>query len=319
MSIEGKRILVTGATGQIAYPLVCDLARDNEVWGIARFSDPASRKTWNVGRFLKLKTREDLEAAGVITRSVDLAAPDWSALPAHFDHVMHLAVFQLLGLDFDYAFRVNAEGTGLLMQRFRSATSFLVLSTQGVYAPPDDPARPLVETDPFGDQRSPHSPTYSISKIAQEAVARTMARALDLPTTIARMGVSYGANGGLPAYQLDMMLNEEPIPLTEGRTACNPIYQADINSQARKLLEVASVPATVVNWGGDEVITMEEYLGYLGRLVGTEPKLDYGSPSSGGTLTDQSRRLALIGPCATPWQDGMRLMLEERHPDRARG
>jgi nucleoside-diphosphate-sugar epimerase len=31
--------------------------------------------------------------------------------------------------------------------------------------------------------------TYSITKIAAEAVARTMARALGLPTTIARLNV----------------------------------------------------------------------------------------------------------------------------------
>jgi nucleoside-diphosphate-sugar epimerase len=318
VTIRDKRILVTGASGQIAFPLVQELAKDNEVWGVARFSDPTARVTWNVGRFFQPASREALEEAGVTTRAIDLTDPDWSQLPDRFDHVMHFAVFQLLGLDFDHALRVNAEGTGMLMTRFADATSFLIMSTIGVYSPPADPNHMVKESDPLGDQAHPHAPTYSISKISQEAIARTLARTLELPTTIARMGVSYGPNGGLPAYQLDMMLNGEAIPLTEGRTNSNPIHQSDINAQATKLLEVATVPATAVNWAGDEVVTMEEYLGYLGELAGVEPKFDYSTAGTGGTLSDQTRRQSLVGGCSIGWRDGMRQMFEGRYPDRAR-
>ena len=41
--MDGKRILVTGPTGQVATPLVRSLAADNEVIGIARFRDPEAR------------------------------------------------------------------------------------------------------------------------------------------------------------------------------------------------------------------------------------------------------------------------------------
>ena len=41
--------------------------------------------------------------------------------------------------------------------------------------------------------------TYSIAKIAAEAVARYGARRFELPTTIARLTVPYGDNGGWPA------------------------------------------------------------------------------------------------------------------------
>jgi nucleoside-diphosphate-sugar epimerase len=315
--MQGRRILVTGATGQIAFPLVQELAKENEVWGLARFSDPSTRVTWNVGRFFQPASRQALEDAGVTTRAVDLVDPDWSQLPAHFDHVMHFAVFQLLGEDFDYALQVNAEGTGALMSRYRDASSFLVLSTIGVYQHPEDPDHALVETDPLGDGRPPHSPTYSISKIAQEAVARTMARTLEVPTTIARMGVSYSSNGGLPAYQLDMMLAGEPVPLTPGRTASNPIAQDDINRQATELLEVATVPATIVNWAGDDVVRAEDYLSYLGELTGVAPVFDYGGPGTGGTVSDQTKRRSLIGDCSVHWRDGMAEMLRGRHPGRA--
>jgi nucleoside-diphosphate-sugar epimerase len=39
----GEKVLVTGATGQIGFPLAENLAHDNEVWGLARFGDHASR------------------------------------------------------------------------------------------------------------------------------------------------------------------------------------------------------------------------------------------------------------------------------------
>ena len=44
--LSGEKILVTGPAGRIAFGLAQTLCRDNEVWGIARFSDrdrPARR------------------------------------------------------------------------------------------------------------------------------------------------------------------------------------------------------------------------------------------------------------------------------------
>ena len=43
MAISGKRVLVTGATGQVARPLAEALGLDNEVWAAARFTDSAAR------------------------------------------------------------------------------------------------------------------------------------------------------------------------------------------------------------------------------------------------------------------------------------
>jgi nucleoside-diphosphate-sugar epimerase len=301
--LRDRKILVTGPAGQIAFPLVEELARDNEVWGIARFGDPA--------------TRERVDALGVTTASVDLADPDFSGLPATVDHVLHFAIFQTDSLDYDHALRVNAEGTGLLMERFRDARSCLVVSSTVVYDIHPDPTHELAEDDPLGDSRQPYSLPYPVTKIAQEGVARTMARILDLPTTIARMNVSYSPNGGLPAYQLDTLLAGQPVPLLAGGpTLYNPIEQADINAQVPKLLDVASVPATVLNWAGDDVVQSEEYVQYLGALVGIEPEFAYHDTGICSRPCDNTRRRSLIGDCAIDWRAGMRRMAEARHPDR---
>jgi nucleoside-diphosphate-sugar epimerase len=36
--LSNEKILITGATGKIAFPIARELAKHNEVWGAARFS-----------------------------------------------------------------------------------------------------------------------------------------------------------------------------------------------------------------------------------------------------------------------------------------
>ena len=55
---------------------------------------------------------------------------------------------------YDAALRVNAEGTGRLMSRFRAARACLVMSTCGVYASPEDPHRAILESDLIHGRRA---------------------------------------------------------------------------------------------------------------------------------------------------------------------
>ena len=57
--MHGAKILITGPTGQVASPIAQALAVDNEVWGIARFTNAAAR--------------EALEKSGVRCETVNLA------------------------------------------------------------------------------------------------------------------------------------------------------------------------------------------------------------------------------------------------------
>lgn len=299
-ALSDRRILVTGPAGQIAFPIVRALAADNEVWGIARFSGGGSR--------------ERVEATGCRTVVVDLAEPDWSGLPDHFDHIVHLAAF-IIGDDFDRALTVNAEGTGLLMQRFSTARSVLVMSTSAVYRDVDDPEHRFAEGDPLGGHEQLFAPTYGIAKNAQEAVARAMARILDLPTTIARMNMSYGSNGGLPAYQLDMMKAGMPIPVHDRPAWFNLIHQDDIDAQVPTMLDIADVPATIVNWSGDEAVETRTYLDHLAELSGLELQVEPTPDGVSSRAIDTSRKMALVGSCSVGWRTGLRMMAEDRHPD----
>jgi len=300
--LNDRKILITGPAGQIAFPLAAHLAADNEVWGIARFGHDGDR--------------ERVEALGVVTRRCDVASGDFGGVPDDFTHVVHLAASQQPGLDYDDAIRVNAEGTGLLLHHCRSATAALVMSTHSVYRPHPDPAHVFAETDPLGDASPTHSPTYSVSKLAQEAVARTCARTLGLAVTIARMNASYGPNGGLVAYHLDSVVAGEPVTTRWEPCRYSPIFQDDINAQAAALLGAASVPATIVNWAGDEVVTVQEWCAYGASLAGVTPTVNVTElPGTlRGSVADVRRRASITGPCTVGWKEGVRRTLAARHP-----
>ena len=303
--LRDRRILVTGPAGQIAFPLVERLARDNEVWGIARYSDGTSR--------------ERVEATGAITRAIDLSDPDWGDLPDRFDAVLHLAIFQSGEPDYERAIRINVEGTAMLMTRFATSGAFIDVSSIAVYERHPDPAHRYAEDDPVGETKQVYSATYSITKIMQEGVVRSLSRTLGLPSTIARMNASYGPRGGLPAYQLDMILADIPIPVRTGGCWFNPIHDDDIVGQIPALIDIASVPATIVNWCGDDAVETTEYCDFLGSLVGRQPTYEFVDDGMEGTACDTAKRRGLIGDCTVAWRDGFRDMVKGRHPNAYRG
>lgn len=298
--LSDEKVLITGPAGQIAEPLTRYLAPHNEVWGIARFTDPAAR--------------ERIDAYGVTTLPLDLGAGDLSSLPDDFTYVLHLAADQSGGHDYDRALTVNAEATGLLLQHCRSAKAALVMSTFSVYKPSDDPSHAYVETDPLGDANSMHAPTYSMSKIGQEAVARFCAKAFDLRVTIARMNASYGDNGGLPANHLAAALAGQPVVTRWDPCVYSPIHEDDICAQTEALLDAASVPATVVNWAGDEPVSVQQWCGLMAEELGRPIEVQVGDfpGTQKSAISDNTRRLAITGPCTVPWQDGIRRMVAAR-------
>lgn len=296
--MRGAKILITGVTGQVATPIATALAVDNDVWGVARFNNA--------------QARQQLEQAGVRCETVNLADGDFSALPTDFDYVVNMAVAKSGRWDADLA--ANAESVGLLMAHCRAAKAYLHTSSAAVYDPPDD--EPRSESTVLGDNHKHLFPTYSISKIAGETVVRTMARALDLPATIARFNVPYGDNGGWQFYHMEMILAGIPIPVPPGGPArYNPIHEDDILATLPKLLGVASVPATTVNWCGDQTVSLQEWCMYLGELVGREPVFTEDPNALSGGPSDTTRMHELIGGTSVDWRDGMRRLVAKFHPE----
>ena len=139
---------------------------------------------------------------------------------------------------------------------------------------------------------------------------------LSLPTTIARFSVPYGDNGGWPWYHLLMMKAGAADPRTPRRSpACfNLIHEDDYIAQIPALLEAASVPATVVNWGG-AAVSIEDWCARLGELTGLEPKLHYTENTLRRLPLDLTRMHELIGPARVDWRDGLRRLVAARNPE----
>ncbi|MFC0105623.1 NAD-dependent epimerase/dehydratase family protein [Kibdelosporangium aridum] len=299
--LTGKKILITGASGQTARPVAEALASGNEVWCLGRFADAA--------------TERRLLAHGVKTCYWDMARDSLSSVPDNFSHVLHAAVDRGVDAGYDAAIEINSVAVGRLMNHCRQLEAFLFVSTGGVYKR-QNPDRLYREDDPL-DGASDILPAYPAAKLAAEGVVRAFAVTHGIPATIARLNVSYGpaSYGGVPMLYFGKMLNGEPIPVpVDSDDWTSMIHSDDIVRQVPLLWEVASTPATVVNWGGDDKVGLAECCRYMSGLTGVGVTFCPGG-SRETCAFDNTKRTALIGPCEVGWRDGLRRTLQSHFPD----
>lgn len=306
--ITGRRVLVTGVTGWVAAPLARAMAAaGNTVYGAARFADPAQR--------------EPLEADGITPVSIDLATGRFDEVPEGLDVVLHFAVAKTG--DFEKAFAANAEGSAVLMEvaneRASTPPTFFHCSSTAVYEPKGH--EPRREDDLLGDSHRPMPgmPTYSISKIAGEVLVKYTAKRLGIPTVIARLNVPYGDTYGWMLFHLAMMERDIPVPVhVDQPTAYTPIHADDIARSIPYLLSFAAVPATIVNWGGDQVVSIEDWCEELGRITGLTPTFQPTQATIASIVPDLSKLHGAGFHSTVDWRDGVRRLLETTRPDLTR-
>jgi UDP-glucuronate 4-epimerase len=298
--LVGKKILIAGITGKVAAPIAEALSVDNEVWGLARFGAGDARST--------------LEGQGIRCVAVDMIDGSFDEVPTDFDHVLNFSIVKTK--DWSRDLDGNVGGLGRLMFHTRSASSFLHCSSTAVYQ--SDGHRRFSETDALGDNHRPllGMSTYSISKIAAEAMARFCATSLSMPTTIARLNVPYGPKGLWPANHVATILAGDPIFVhTNAPNEFNPIHIDDIVAMIPGMLAAASVPATLVNWAGDDTVSIEVWCAFLGELLGREPRFQPVDGTIESVAIDVSLMNELVGHTTVAWRDGMRRMVADLCPD----
>jgi nucleoside-diphosphate-sugar epimerase len=152
-------------------------------------------------------------------------------------------------------------------------------------------------------------------------VARYCARSFDLPVTIARMGAAYSDQSGLPVWHLDAIAAGEPVHTRWDPMPYSPIHDDDICAQLEPLLDTASVPATIVNWCGDEPVSVQQYSAFFGELLGVEADVAVEEipGASCGSVGDHTKRSSITGPCRVGWREGFRRVAEHFYPDRIVG
>ena len=303
VDVSGSKLLITGPTGQVALPVVEHFAKIADVYALARFK--------------KEEDRQQIEALGATVIAADLSdASSLEAVPEDIDYVLNFAVVKTG--DFDYDLAANGEGVGNLMTRCKNAKAFVHFSSTAVYEYTGH--EPRSETSPLGDNHRVMFPTYSISKIAAETVCRFVARQQGMPTTIARLSVPYGDNGGWMYYHMLMMQGGVPIDLhPEKPNYYNPLHADDYIEKIPYLLGAATTDVTTLNFGGSQRVSIEEWCTYIAELTGFEPVYNENPKAFGSLCIDITRMHELIGETRVDWKDGIRRQLENLAPEVLKG
>jgi len=288
--LKNQKILLTGATGTLGKMIGRALAPHNEVWGLARYSTPAD-----------MRTAQDI---GMRPVAVDLERPMFDELPADFTYLMHFAHTRRGADAFPESIQINAVGPGLLMQHCRAVKAALIVSSTAVYTPNADVWHPLSERDPTGGAFAPWAPTSPVSKVSLEATAKVAAEAFGVRTTIARLNTTYGPGrgmkgGGMPIADMEAVARGEAVRTFADPYPHSPIHFEDMVDQIEALLAAATIPATVVNWCGDEVMTQRQWCELAGALSGRTPELIVGHVPGApcGNVADPTLRRSITGPC----------------------
>jgi nucleoside-diphosphate-sugar epimerase len=297
-----KKILITGATGQVSRPVAEALAADNnEVWAIGRFSTEGVEAALN--------------AQGIKTWHWDMSQDNLDGLPDDFTHVLHAAVMRGEGNDFEGAIAVNTMATGRLMAHCRNAHSFIYVSSGSLYAQREW-SHLYAETDPINGVAK-WLPTYPIVKISCEAVVRAFSVVLGLPTVIARLNVAYGpyGHGGVPVLLFRQLLAGKAIPIPhQGQNLASLIHTDDIARQVPLLWAVATSPALVLNWGGDDAVGIQDLMQYIAEITNTQAHFEPSDVTRETCAYDNTKRHAIIGDCTVHWKEGIRRVIEQHFP-----
>ena len=299
VDLAGKKLLITGPTGQVALPVVEHYAKIADVHALARFSQDDDK--------------QKIQALGASVIQADLADVDSiNRIPDDFDYVLNFAVVK--SGDFDYDLAANGEGVGNLMMRCQNAKAIVHFSSTAVYEYCGH--EPRKETDPLGDNHRVMFPTYSIAKIAAETVCRFVAHQHSIPTTIARLSVPYGDNGGWMFFHMLMMKDGIPIDVhPESPNYYNLLHADDYIEKIPYLLGAATPQVTTVNFGGSEKTSIEQWCAYISELTGFEPIFQQNPKAFGSLCIDTTKMHELIGETRVDWKDGIKRQLQALAPE----
>lgn len=293
--LSGRRVLVTGASGLVAFPVARELAKTNEVYAVARFSDPEQRRM--------------LDEAGARTIAFDLADHDLSPLPKSVDIVINYAVLPFTNPNH---YDVNAGAVGRLARRYRDCEAFVHGSTGSAYQYQGE--RPLCEDDPYGLHSS--AEPYAASKIAAEFLLKHLSEDYRMPTTIVRIFSFYGPRGGGVTQRIDQVARGEPISIYPGvRNVHTPLYEDDYVEKTIAAATIAKVGAEIVNVAGTEPVTTQEYCEMAGELLGKKPIFVENS-KAWPIWADTTKMLKLLGPNKVSIREGVRRVVESSLTER---
>lgn len=302
--LHDQRILVTGASGLIGSAVTGYLAQTNQVYALARFGDRSALAA--------------VQAAGAHPIVADVAALTGDELPVELDYVIHAGAATAATSEQSRlrTFETNVQATGRLMRIVRGVKGFVYCSSGSVYA--YQGRRPLREDDPFGLHNG--IPTYSASKIAAESLVEHISREEEIPATILRIFTIYGPAGGSVTSRVDLVADGVTIPVyPDGPNHHSPMYIDDAVEKMARAATLASVPPLIVNFGGSETATVQDYTAKAAELLGVDVSYRESPDAYYPIWADLEWMHTTLGRCRIGIDEGIRRVVESRDARLASG
>jgi UDP-glucuronate 4-epimerase len=292
--------LVTGAAGFIAHRLTeLLLAEGHRVVGVDNMNDAydVRMKEYRLQKLQALPNfeflRADIAERATTERLLEVA----SSRP--FDAILHLAARAGVRASVTHPhlfYETNVIGTLNLLELCRQARipKFVLASTSSVYG-----ANAPLPTPETADSSRPLQP-YAASKKAAETLAHAYHALYDLDVTVVRYFTVYGPAGrpDMSMFRFTQWIYEDrPLQVYgDGRQARGFTYVDDIARGT--IAALRPLGYEIVNLGGHEVITINDLIALLERLIGKKARVQYAPPNPAdmaANWADVSKARALLG------------------------
>jgi dTDP-glucose 4,6-dehydratase len=268
-SLQGRRVLVTGATGFIGSHLVRRLVGE----GAEVHAMTSNVSSVYPTRLLELKDRIQLHEGSLIDRS----AMDAIVARAQPSHVFHLGAYTHVGKSWrrvDECIQTNVQGTVNLLQALDGTgyERFVYTGTSEIYGDIDVPFREDAMVNPI-------SP-YSVSKYAGEKYCQMFHAGYGWPIVMVRPFNAYG-----PWQTPDRVIPEiigrairgEELKMTQGRQTREFNFVEDIVDGFMVLGTADGIDGELFNLGCGEEVSMRDLATTILDLMGNPIEPQFGA------------------------------------------
>lgn len=276
-NLEGD-IMVLGVGGKVGPTLAMMAKRaapGKRVIGVARFSDP------------EVRTR--IEATGVETIACDLLDRDAVQALPRVSNLVYMAgkKFGTAGME-PFTWAMNAVVPTYIGEILTGNSRFVAFSTLCVY--------PFARVDGPGSRPDDTPPTplgeYANSCVARERIFQYFSEKNRSAGRLARLNYAIDCRYGVLMDIALKVRNEEPIDIRTG--VANVIWQGDSTSHILRCLCHGTTPATPINIGAPQPVSIREVALRFGERFGKTPRFA-GEEAATAWHNDNSEARHLFG------------------------
>ena len=134
------------------------------------------------------------------------------------------------------------------------------------------PVAPVPRGRPRRRRHDPEpAPPTPCRRSREGGVARYCAHTYDLPNDRRAWVSPTASREGWRAWRMQAIADGQPVRTHWDPMPYSPIHDDDISGQLEALLDAATVPTTIVNWGSNKPASVQEWTAYFGELFGVDP------------------------------------------------